>query len=233
MTPRALGVIGGMGPAATVEFMRRVIEATPARDDSDHVHLIVDNNPHIPSRIAALLEGGGADPGPALAAIAQRLEAAGADALVIPCNTAHHYLEHVANAVEIPVLDLVALTLDHVQAAQPGIGEIGLLASTAVRETGLYARACEKRSLSIRFPANQEAVFGLIRQLKADPQIRESPPELEAALANLVEDGADCVVLACTELCLLAQPLDAPVPVYDTLQILAEEVVRIGKGAPL
>ena len=131
------------------------------------------------------------------------------------------------------LLRLVALTLDHVQAAQPGIGEIGLLASTAVRETGLYARACEKRSLSIRFPANQEAVFGLIRQLKADPQIRESPPELEAALANLVEDGADCVVLACTELCLLAQPLDAPVPVYDTLQILAEEVVRIGKGAPL
>ena len=70
MTPRALGVIGGMGPAATVEFMRRVIEATPARDDADHVHLIVDNDPHIPSRIAALLEGGGVDPGPALAAIA-------------------------------------------------------------------------------------------------------------------------------------------------------------------
>ena len=233
MTSRTLGVIGGMGPAATVEFMRRVIEATPARDDSDHVHLIVDNNPHIPSRIAALLEGGGADPGPALAAIAQRLEAAGADALVIPCNTAHHYLRHVVDAVKIPVLDLVALTLDHIEAEQPGIEEIGLLASTAVRETGLYSRACKKRGLSIRFPANQEAVFGLIRQLKADARIPKPPPEVEAALAGLVQDGAGCVVLACTELCLLETPPDATVPVYDTLQILAEEVVRIAKGGPL
>ena len=233
MTTRALGVIGGMGPAATVEFMRRVIEATPARDDSDHVHLIVDNNPHIPSRIAALLEGSKVDPGPTLAAIAQRLEAAGADALVIPCNTAHHYLDYVVDAVEIPVLDLVALTLDHIQAEQPGIEKIGLLASTAVRETGLYSRACEKRGLSIRFPANQEAIFGLIRQLKADARIPKPPPEVEAALAGLVQDGAGCVVLACTELCLLETPPDATVPVYDTLQILAEEVVRIAKGGPL
>ncbi|MGE4652674.1 MAG: amino acid racemase [Myxococcota bacterium] len=233
MTSRALGVIGGMGPAATVEFMRRVIEATPARDDSDHVHLIVDNNPHIPSRIAALLDGGGEDPGPALAEIAQRLEAAGADALVIPCNTAHHYLEQVVDAVEIPVLDLIALTLDHVQIEQPGIEEIGLLASTAVLETGLYARACEKRGLSIRFPANQEAVFGLIRQLKADARARKPSPEVEAALAGLVQDGADCVVLACTELCLLETPPDAKVPVYDTVQILAEEVVRIARGGAL
>jgi len=233
VTSRTLGVIGGMGPAATVEFMRRVIEATPARDDSDHVHLIVDNNPHIPSRIAALLEGGEAEPGPALAAIAQRLEAAGADALVIPCNTAHYYLDHVVEAVDIPVLDLVALTLDHIEAEQPGIGEIGLLASTAVRETGLYSRACKKRGLSIHFPANQEAVFALIRQLKADARIPKPPPEVEAALAGLVQDGAGCVVLACTELCLLETPPDATVPVYDTLQILAEEVVRIAKGGPL
>ncbi len=112
-----VGVVGGMGPEATVELMRRVIRATPARDDADHIHMIVDNNPKVPSRIKALIEGTGEDPGPTLAAMARGLEAAGADFLVIPCNTAHHYLPVIRTAVSIPVLDMIALTLDRLQQA--------------------------------------------------------------------------------------------------------------------
>jgi len=222
-----------MGPAATVEFMRRVIQATPAEDDADHVHLIVDNNPDIPSRIRALLGSDGDDPAPVLAQMARRLEAAGADALVIPCNTAHHYLDSVVAAVEIPVVDLISLTLDHIQRHQPGIEVIGLLASTAALETGLYAHPCEARGLKTRSPVNQDALFSLIRSLKADSAARLLPPELEAAIVDLADGDAECLVLACTELCLLAQQLNAPLPIHDTLQILAEEVVRIGRGAPL
>src|ERR1700723_4357749 len=89
---RIVGIIGGMGPEATVDLMRRVIAATPARDDADHIHLLVDNNPKVPSRIAALIDGTGCDPAPALCEMAKGLEAQGADFLVIPCNTAHYYL---------------------------------------------------------------------------------------------------------------------------------------------
>src|SRR5436190_10023963 len=100
---KIVGVIGGMGPEATVEFMRRLVAAVPAKDDADHLHVIADNNPKIPSRIKALIEGGGEDPAPVLTAMAQRLEAAGADFLVIPCNTAHYYLPQIAASVRIPV----------------------------------------------------------------------------------------------------------------------------------
>lgn len=108
---RTVGILGGMGPEATVELMRRVIAATPARDDADHVPLIVDQNPAVPSRIAHLIEGTGTDPGPVLAAMARRLEIAGAEALAMPCNTAHHYLPRIREAVTIPLLDMVDLSV--------------------------------------------------------------------------------------------------------------------------
>ena len=98
-----IGVIGGMGPEATVDLMRRVIAATPAADDIDHVRMIVDNNPKVPSRLKALLDGTGDGPGPVLAGMARGLQSAGADVLVIPCNTAHFYLAPIRAAVSIPV----------------------------------------------------------------------------------------------------------------------------------
>ncbi|MGY9013879.1 MAG: aspartate/glutamate racemase family protein, partial [Rhodospirillales bacterium] len=96
MREKTVGVIGGMGPEATVELMSRIIAKTPANDDVDHIHMIVDNDPKIPSRIKALLEGTGEDPGPYIANMARKLQTAGADFLVMPCNTAHLYRDVIA-----------------------------------------------------------------------------------------------------------------------------------------
>ncbi|HEY9343798.1 MAG TPA: amino acid racemase, partial [Inquilinus sp.] len=104
---RVIGVIGGMGPAATVEFMSRVIRRTDAEDDSDHFRMLVDNNPKVPSRIAAIIDRTGADPLPDLQLMAAGLERAGADFLVMPCNTAHHYHRAIAEAVGIPFISIV------------------------------------------------------------------------------------------------------------------------------
>jgi aspartate racemase len=109
---RVVGIIGGMGPEATVDLMRRVVAKTPAQDDVDHIHLIVESNPKIPSRIAHLVDGKGADPTPELIRIAANLQRAGADALAIPCNTAHAYADSIRRAVSIPLLDMVSLTVD-------------------------------------------------------------------------------------------------------------------------
>ena len=117
-----IGIIGGMGPEATVDLMRRVIAATPAGDDGDHIHMIVDNNPKIPSRIATLIDGNGIDPAPELIRMARGLEAAGATVLAIPCNTAHAYADQIAASVAIPLLDMVAAdgrTPRRMFAAQP------------------------------------------------------------------------------------------------------------------
>lgn len=108
---RRVGILGGMGPEATVALMARIIDAVPARDDADHVPLIVDQNTQVPSRIARIIEGRGADPAPVLVAMAQRLEAAGAQALCIACNTAHRWADDIRAAVAVPLIDMVALSV--------------------------------------------------------------------------------------------------------------------------
>lgn len=109
MEEKTAGILGGMGPEATVDLMRRIIAHTDARDDVDHVRCIVDNNPKVPSRIKALLEGDGISPGPCLADMARRLEAWGADFLCMACNTAHMYYGEVKAAVTIPALNMIEL----------------------------------------------------------------------------------------------------------------------------
>ncbi len=224
-----VGVIGGMGPEATVELMRRVMASTPAEDDRDHVHMIVDNNPKVPSRIEALITGTGPSPAPAIAAMARRLEDAGADFLVIPCNTAHGYWEAAAETVSIPVWHLPDLTLARIAADVGGPFRAGLLASPAVRQIELYEQVCARHDASLLHGGPDEDLLEVIRAAKAN---RAAAPEVERlgrAAERLVDDGADCLVLGCTEFSLIAHRLQAAVPVYDTLQVLAEQIVAATK----
>ncbi|WP_372837368.1 aspartate/glutamate racemase family protein, partial [Puniceibacterium confluentis] len=113
---RRIGILGGMGPEATILIMQKILAGVSAQDDSDHIPLIVDQNTQVPSRIRHLLEGGTVDPAPALADMARRLVAGGAEALAMPCNTAHHYAEAIRAAVTVPFLDMVALSVAHAAA---------------------------------------------------------------------------------------------------------------------
>lgn len=221
-----VGVLGGMGPDATLAFMQRVIDATPAEDDIDHVHLLVDNNPKVPSRIKALIDGDGENPGPTIAAMACRLEQAGADFLVMPCNTAHYYWQDAQDAVGIPVWHIVERTLDTIARRVPG-AKVGMLCSPALRKIGLYEGFAQERGLSLVYPSDEDAVLEVIRAVKRG-QGRQ--PETLAAFNRAADgfsrQGADVLVLACTELSVIQSGLNTTVPVHDSLQILAEEVVR-------
>ena len=128
-----VGVLGGMGPEATVDFMSKVISLTPGEDDQDHVRLLVDQNPHVPNRQEALLRGG-ESPGPVLADMARRLEAGGCDFLVMPCNTAHAFQEDIRSAVNIPFVSIVDATLDAVRDANC----VGIMATTACVQANVY-----------------------------------------------------------------------------------------------
>src|ERR1700744_6603638 len=155
---RVVGIIGGMGPEATVDLMRRVIAKTPSSDDQDHVHLIVENKPKIPSRIAHLIDGTGADPTPELTRIALNLQRAGADALAIPCNTAHAYAHSIRRAVSIPLLDMVDLTVDRI-AGSRSVARVALLASTAVSATEWYGKAFANHRIAVLHPEQQDEVI--------------------------------------------------------------------------
>lgn len=230
MSEAVVGVIGGMGPEATVELMRRVIAATPAADDADHIHMIVDNNPKVPSRIAALIEGTGESPGPAIAAMAKRLERAGADFLVIPCNTAHHYWPDAAEAVSIPVWHMVDLTLLRV-AEESASARIGMLASPALRQIGLYEPACAAHGVALLYPRRERELLEVIRAVKANRFAKHELRILNDAARQLMRSGADALVLGCTEFSLIADRLEVDIPVFDTLQVLAEQIVSQVKGA--
>ncbi len=232
MSEKSVGVIGGMGPEATVDLMRRVIAATPAKDDVDHIHMLVDNNPKVPSRIKALLEGSGENPGPFMADMARGLERAGVDFLVIPCNTAHMYYPDVVAAVSIPVVNILDVTVQQVKRCQPDIRKVGLLASTAVEKIRLYHDKFDAEDVETLFPSpeHQANVMDLIRRVKAKTHDADILARYNEAAAELKASGAECIILACTELSVISDKLTIDLPIYDASQLLAEHIVHTVKG---
>ncbi len=218
-----VGVLGGMGPEATILLMSRVLALTPATDDADHVPLIVDSNTQVPSRIKALIEGTGEDPAPVLAGMARRLETYGAEALAMPCNTAHHYAPAIIAAAGIPFLDMVALSA--AEAAGAGARTIGILGSPAVRITGLFDGALGAHGAAAAYPADEARVLSAIRRIKVDSADAEAGRIASAAVEELAAAGADAILVACTEFSIIAGALPRPVPLIDTIDVLARAIV--------
>ncbi len=233
MTHKTVGVIGGMGPDATVELMRRVIAATPAQDDIDHIHMLVDNNPKIPSRLKALLEGGGENPGPVIADMAHKLETAGAHFLVIPCNTAHYYHAYAQDAVSIPVWHIIELSLAALKRDYPDVQRVGLLGSSAVQKIALFEPFFAKAGLELVYPddAAQAVVMQVIRAVKANTLTDALMADYNAQVARMANRGTDqnsgaqALLIGCSELSVLWTRHQQALPVIDSLQILAEAIV--------
>jgi aspartate racemase len=225
---KVVGVIGGMGPEATVDFLRRLVAATPARDDADHVHVIVDNNPKVPSRIAALIDRNGADPTEVLCAMARSLEAHGADFLVMPCNTAHHYWAPIAQSVHIPLLDMVALSIEKLDGIKPKPRRIGMLASPAVRAVGVYNSSMEARGFEALFPDTKDeaTLLGVIRAVKAGRLDQQRRNEYTEIAHGLINEGAEALLIACSELSVIGPLAIGAVPAVDALDALVEGTIR-------
>jgi aspartate racemase len=226
---KVVGIIGGMGPEATVDLMQRIIRLTPAMDDKDHIRCIVDNNPKVPSRIKAILEGDGEDPGPVMADMGRRLEAWGADFLVIPCNTAHYYHDAVQQAVTIPVVNMIDLVVEAVTTNFSREKQIGMLASPAVAITKLYTRRFETSGMTEVWPdpEHQDLLFNVIRQVKTGRMSPDLHQQYATVCDHLRDQGVRVAVVACTELSVLGG--DLPVSTIDASQVLAEAIVRMVK----
>jgi aspartate racemase len=227
---RRVGILGGMGPEATVLLMRKLIDAVPARDDADHVPLLVDQNPQVPSRITFLIEGRGEDPGPVLAGMARRLEAAGAEALAMPCNTAHHFADAIRGAVRVPFLDMVALSVTRAWALAGAGGQVGVLASPAVRKVGLFDGPLAEAGLTPVYPGDEAALLAAIRGIKAEGPGMAERAALGRASAELLERGARVQMIACTEFSLIPGAVADGALAFDTLDVLTGAIVAFARG---
>ena len=216
MTEQVLGILGGMGPAATVELYRRLTEATAASSDQDHPRIIIDSNAKVPDRTAALLDGG-PDPTPFLLDSLTTLQAAGVDVIVMPCNTAHAYLEVIREHASVPGVDMVERTA----AAAPAEGPIGLLATSGTIEVGLYQDALATRDLEVVLPNDddQAAAMRAIHHIKAG-DVQAAIPDAERAATALEQAGAKAIILGCTEFSVLAVHHQLSLPTVDPLDTL-------------
>lgn len=221
---RRIGVLGGMGPQATVLLQQRLIDRVDARDDADHVPLVIDMNPQVPSRLRFLLEGEGEDPGPELAAMACRLERAGAEALAMPCNTAHHFAGAITAAVGIPLLHMVDLACRAVAGLAAPAGAVGILASPATDRIGLFRKAFASLGLEVVHPGDPADVLDAIRAIKAQGPQANARAALRRAADDCARRGASCLLIGCSEFSLIADALDGSLPALDSLDVLVDSI---------
>ena len=219
---KTVGVLGGMGPDATVDFMNKVIAYTPAAVDQDHLHMIVDHDPGIPGRQAAILHGG-EDPGPAIAAMAVRLEEAGADFLVMPCNTAHYYATKIVAAVDIPLLSIIDVTV----AACAGQSSVGLMATEGCLRSRLFQDALAKADIDVVLPADVELAefMELTFRIKSGDRSAALVAAMRAQAEALVTRGATAIIAGCTEIPLVLDESMLTVPLISSTDLLARQTV--------
>ncbi len=228
---RTVGVLGGMGPAATLDFQARLLAATPAERDQDHLRVIVDCNPKVPDRNAAIV-GDGPSPGPMLAEMARGLERAGADFLVMPCNTAHAFAADIRAAVAIPLISLIDETANVAAAAAPG-GKVGVLAVDGARAARLYETALAEQGVTpvILGADDQDRFMACISAIKAGDMGSSVRDEMAALARSLIAGGATIVVAACTEIPLVLAPGDLDAPLIDSTAVLVARTLDYAFGA--
>ncbi len=228
---KTAGVLGGMGPEATVDFMSKVIALTDASCDQDHVRMLVDHNPHVPNRQDAIL-GDGEDPGPALAAMAAGLEAGGADFLVIPCNTAYVFEDAILAATHIPLISIVGVSIAAAQERVPGANRIGLLATDGCLKSGIYQSGLEAAGLEAELPATEEAreLMTLVKAIKAGKQTEQTGRAMADLAEALASRGAGAIIAGCTEIPLVLGADAVTVPLISSTDALAEITVKLATG---
>ncbi len=228
LVEKIIGILGGMGPLATAELFRRIVEKAPAEKDQDHPRIIIYNNPKIPDRTAFIL-GKGPDPRPELIDSAKKLQEWGADFIIMPCNTAHFFAETIQKAIDIPLVSMVEKTADRIK--DMGLKKVGLLATDGTVKGLVYHRALLKRGINVAVPPEKDqakVMRGIYSGVKAG-NLRLGR-RLILSVARKLEKRVEGIIAGCTEVSVALKPEDLSVPLIDPMDVIAEEAVRLALG---
>ena len=237
LKPFKLGIVGGVGPSATVDFMNKIIQSTPAKKDQDHIKMIVEQNPQIPDRTANLIHNQ-TDPTIALFSTCKKLEAAGANAIAIPCNTAHAFVKEIQDHLNVPIVNMITTTAEYIL-ENFGKGTIvGLLATSGTIQSKVYFNVLTHFGLQIVVPDEShqnlvmESIYGEMG-VKAGYTSGLCKEQINGGVNHLIKKNAQVIILGCTELPLLFpqnqghNDTKLSIELIDPTLILAKKVVQL------
>lgn len=227
---KTVGIIGGMGPAATSLLFQKLINDTDAKNDAEHMHIIIDNNTAIPDRTAAILKGEDT-PVKYIVESGRKLENCGAELLLIPCNTSHYFFEEIQRQLHVRVINMIEETAKVCQ--KMGYQKVGVLATTGTCSTHTYDKELKKIGIEAVYPdtEGQDKVMEIIYdQVKAGKRIDASI--IDQTLKKMTAEGAQGFILGCTELPFAVKNGDFGYHFMDSLDILAKRTIELA-GYPL
>lgn len=224
---KTIGIIGGMGPDATVDLFQKIIKETQINSEKEHLHILIDNDPSIPDRTDAILHYG-ESPLPALIRSATLLEGNGAQILVMACNTAHFFHTDIQKSVRVPLLNMLSLTSEFCSVS--GYHTIGLLSTTGTAKSGIYSMEFLKLHITCLLPDENEmmVLMDCIYRFKERKPLKNLD-QILMIIEHFKQSGASAIVLGCTELPLLLEGLQSPLPIIDPTRILANTAVKLAK----
>lgn len=227
---KTIGIIGGMGPLATADLYTEIINFTVAEKDQDHVPVIIDSNPLIPDRTEYILHGG-ESPLPEIVKSIRRLEAAGCDFLIMPCNTAHHIIKEIKATTKIPFVNMMEETVNFVAQEYPG-KKVGLLATDGTAKSGAYHKYFQPLGVEVIIPEkHQKDVMEYIYMGVKSGNLEMDLRGIEMAVREMETMGARIFVLGCTELSAVSHKIRTIDKVFlDPLEILAVRSIEEAGG---
>lgn len=200
-----LGILGGMGPMATADFFRKVIETTESKSDQDHIHIFIDNNTNIPDR-TSYIKNGGDNPKIEMRKSLIRLENMGADYIAIPCNTAHYFYDDIKDYIDKPIVHMIYETMYYAKSRFPKVEKFLLLATEGTYLGGTYENIFKSEGLDIITPDTEDKakIMEWIYDLKGG-QSKTSLDDIEGLCSKYVDLDQGGIILGCTELPILFQ----------------------------
>ncbi len=231
MKEKVIGILGGMGPEATVDIFSRIVALTKAKTDEDHLRILIDNNPKMPSRQDSILNDG-ISPVPDMIATALNLKNAGADFIILAANTAHYYFEEIKNAVRLPMLHIIEETVIETMNLVPNIKKIGVLATSGAMKTKIYHHAFENHGIKVIEIDDemQTMIQKSIFSFKYDGLTKANLEMLQNAARYLIDRGAEALIMGCTEIPLILQGKHFTIPLINPNEVIAYMAIQYAKN---
>lgn len=231
--PFRIGIVGGMGPAASVEFQRLIVAATHANRDQEHLEIVCFTAPKIPDRTVSLAEDDGVKMAVAIRDICRRLLEMGVSVIAIPCLTAHARILTISHDLPVPIINLVDLAITDLRERFPKTQTVGILATDGALRERIFEQSPLAHGLNFLTPKNEEQ--GMLMHVISALKAGSIDPSLTRALRNLKGSlftrGAEALILGCTELTFFRNELGAGrLPAIDPLEVASRHLVSMAKS---